>query len=41
MARREDFRRVCNGGRFAMIVDVAMSTPVSCQWKACWQRAAV
>ena len=40
MAWREDFRRVSNGGQFVMIVDAAMSAPVSRQWKGYWQRAA-
>lgn len=38
MAWREDFRRVSNGGQFVMIVDAAMSAPVSRQWKGYWQR---
>lgn len=37
-AWREDFRRVSNGGQFAMIVDAALSAPVPRQWKGYRQR---
>ena len=40
MAWREDNRREANGTQFAMVIDAAMASGVSRQWKGYWQRAA-
>ena len=38
MAWREDNRREANGTQFAMVIDAALASGVSRQWKGCWQR---
>lgn len=40
LAWREDFRRVSNGGQFAMLADAAAQAPKSNQWRGYWQRRA-
>ncbi len=38
MPWREDYRRVSNGEQYLVIVNAALSHPVSRQWKGYWQR---
>jgi hypothetical protein len=37
-ARREDHRRVSNGGQYLALATAAAHYPVSRQWKGYWQR---
>ena len=38
MAWREDNRRISNGEQYLIVVNAALSHPVSRQWKGYWQR---
>lgn len=40
MAWREDNRRVDNGRQYLALIGATLKSPVSCQWKGYWRRAA-